>query len=76
VLEALAAGLEYRSVAELAERIARNWEHWRWRLAAGEPIRDPVALQSGSRAAAWIARMLGKRTVTSSTWTPRAKPAP
>ncbi len=44
VLEALAAQLEHRSVAELAERIARNWEHWRWRLLAGEPVRDPVAL--------------------------------
>lgn len=44
VLEALAGELEHRSVAELAERIARNWEHWRYRLTVEEPIRDAVAV--------------------------------
>lgn len=44
VLAAIATELDHRSPVELAERIARNWEHWRWRLSAGEPVRDPVAL--------------------------------
>lgn len=44
VLAAIAAELDHRSPVELAERIARNWEHWRWRLSAGEPVRHPVAL--------------------------------
>jgi hypothetical protein len=44
VLEALASELVHRSPAELATRIARNWEHWRYRLIADEPVRDGVAL--------------------------------
>jgi DNA-binding transcriptional ArsR family regulator len=44
VLSAISAELEHRTPAELAERIAGNWEHWRYRLTAAEPIRDPVAL--------------------------------
>ncbi|GAA4625680.1 hypothetical protein GCM10023196_030780 [Actinoallomurus vinaceus] len=44
VLSAIAAELEHRSPAELAERIARNWEHWRYRTSAREPVRGSVAV--------------------------------
>lgn len=44
VLEAIAGELLHRSVAELANRIARNWEYFRYRISLSEPVRDPVAV--------------------------------
>jgi hypothetical protein len=44
VLEAIAAELVHRSPAELADRIARNWEHFRYLISDAEPIRDPIAV--------------------------------
>jgi hypothetical protein len=44
VLGTIAAELEHRSLAELADRIARNWEHSRYRITDQEPVRDPIAV--------------------------------
>ncbi|WP_433463896.1 hypothetical protein [Spirillospora sp. CA-128828] len=44
VLAALVEELQHRSLGELSCRVTRNWEYWRARAAAGEPIRDPVAV--------------------------------
>jgi hypothetical protein len=44
MLAALGAALQHRTPDELANRITRNWEHWRWRVTAGEPVRDATAV--------------------------------
>jgi hypothetical protein len=44
VLRALTAELQHRTPAELADRITRNWDHWRYRITDTGPIRDAVAV--------------------------------
>ncbi|WP_242884077.1 hypothetical protein [Actinomadura litoris] len=44
ILRAIAAELQHRTPAELANRITRNWDHWRYRITDTDPIRDAVAL--------------------------------
>lgn len=39
----IARQLEHRTVTELAERIARHWDYWRYKLVAGL-VRQPVAI--------------------------------
>ncbi len=44
ILRALTAELQHRTPAELADRITRNWDHWRYRITDTDPIRDAVAV--------------------------------
>ncbi|WP_242903718.1 winged helix-turn-helix domain-containing protein [Actinomadura terrae] len=44
VLKAIAAELQHRTPAELANRITRNWDHRRYHITDTDPIRDPVAV--------------------------------
>jgi uncharacterized protein YdeI (YjbR/CyaY-like superfamily) len=41
--------MEHRSPVELAARIARNWEHWRYRLTVDEPVGEAVDGEPAAR---------------------------
>lgn len=43
IADAIAVELEHRTVAELAERIRRHWNYWRFKLVAGL-VRSPAAI--------------------------------